>query len=67
MSARTGEYADDYFSQCVAVLERTGADNVGGVGKPGARDGFWGNAIAQPTKFGVGKCISESVPRIQIG
>ena len=25
------EYADDYFTQCVRVLEETGADNVGGV------------------------------------
>ena len=31
------EYAPDYFTQCVAVLEETGADNVGGAMETKAR------------------------------
>ncbi len=51
------EYAPDYVEQCVAVLRRTGADNVGGymLTKPG-RDTPVGRAIAAATssRFGVG-------------
>jgi cellulose synthase/poly-beta-1,6-N-acetylglucosamine synthase-like glycosyltransferase len=34
------EYAPDFVSQCVAALERTGADNVGGAARPKARTFF---------------------------
>src|SRR2546427_6153065 len=47
--------APDYVSQCVAALERTGADNVGG--RMRARgDGRFGEAVALATssRFGVG-------------
>lgn len=49
------EYADDYFSQCVQVLEETGADNVGGVMETKARTPK-GKLIAKmlSSKFGVG-------------
>ena len=51
------EYAPNYVAACVAVLERTGADNVGGYMKtlPG-RDSPVGRAIAAATssRFGVG-------------
>ncbi|MCL1789761.1 MAG: glycosyltransferase family 2 protein [Peptococcaceae bacterium] len=48
-------YANNYISKCIACLERTGAENVGGVAQTQGR-GFWGEAIAlmQSTKFGVG-------------
>lgn len=49
------EYAQDYFSKCVEVLERTGADNVGGVMETKARTKV-GATIAKmlSSKFGVG-------------
>ena len=49
------DYAEDYISQCISCLERTGADNVGGVAETKA-SGFMGNAIAKmlSSKFGVG-------------
>lgn len=49
------EFAYDYIEKCVYYLEKTGADNVGGIAKTKA-NGFIGNAIAQmlSTKFGVG-------------
>ncbi len=51
------EYAADYIARCVEVLERTGADNVGGymTTRPG-RDTAVGRAIAAATtsRFGVG-------------
>ncbi len=51
------EYAPDYLEQCLAVLRRTGADNVGGyiTTRPG-RDTPVGRAIAAATssRFGVG-------------
>jgi len=51
------EYAPDYIAQCLAVLHRTGADNVGGyiTTRPG-RDTPVGRAIAAATssRFGVG-------------
>lgn len=34
------EYAPDYVRKCVEVLERTGADNVGGSQRPRARTAF---------------------------
>lgn len=34
------EYASDFVSQCVATLERTGADNVGGAARPKAKTFF---------------------------
>lgn len=49
------EYAPDYFSKCVEVLERTGADNVGGVMETKSRTKT-GAIIAKmlSSKFGVG-------------
>ena len=49
------EYASDYFSKCVQVLQRTGADNVGGVMETKARTKT-GRLIAKmlSSKFGVG-------------
>lgn len=49
------EYADDYFSKCVEVLEETGADNVGGVMETKSRTPI-GRTIAKmlSSKFGVG-------------
>lgn len=49
------EYASDYFTKCVEVLERTGADNVGGVMETKARTEI-GQSIAKmlSSKFGVG-------------
>lgn len=38
-------YADDYVAQCLAVLERSGADNVGGPWRAEG-EGPWGRAIA---------------------
>jgi hypothetical protein len=48
-------YADDYLSQCLACLKKTGADNVGGVAVTKG-EGFWGGAIALmlSSRFGVG-------------
>lgn len=48
-------YAPDYFSSCVRVLERTGADNVGGVIETRARTDM-GRSIAKmlSSPFGVG-------------
>ncbi len=34
------DYAPDFVQKCVAVLERTGADNVGGAARPKARTFF---------------------------
>lgn len=49
------EYASDYFSKCVEVLEKTGADNVGGVMETKSRTKT-GASIAKmlSSKFGVG-------------
>ena len=49
------EYAADYFSRCVEVLEETGADNVGGAMETKARTAI-GRTIAKmlSSKFGVG-------------
>lgn len=49
------EYADDYFSACVRVLEETGADNVGGAMETKARTPM-GKIIAKmlSSPFGVG-------------
>ena len=49
------EYADDYFSACVQILEETGADNVGGVMETKARTPM-GSVIAKmlSSRFGVG-------------
>ncbi|MDR0434239.1 MAG: glycosyltransferase family 2 protein [Gracilibacteraceae bacterium] len=48
-------YAPDYISQCLHYLEKTGADNVGGVLETKG-EGFWGTAIALmlSSPFGVG-------------
>lgn len=48
-------YAEDYFSACVRVLQRTGADNVGGAIETRARTPI-GKTIAKmlSSKFGVG-------------
>ena len=47
--------APDYISQCVRYLEKTGADNVGGLMRP-VSDTYWGQTIALSTStpFGVG-------------
>ena len=49
------EVAPDYISQCVRYLEKTGADNVGGLMRP-VSDTYWGQTIALSTStpFGVG-------------
>ncbi len=49
------EYANDYISQCVACLDTTDADNVGGVAETKSR-GKMGSIIARmlSSKFGVG-------------
>ena len=49
------DYARDYISKCIACLESTDAENVGGVAETRA-NGFMGNAIAKmlSSKFGVG-------------
>lgn len=49
------EYANDYFSKCVEVLDETGADNVGGVLETKSRTPI-GLTIAKmlSSKFGVG-------------
>ncbi|MDR1961864.1 MAG: glycosyltransferase family 2 protein [Gracilibacteraceae bacterium] len=48
-------YAPDYISKCLLYLEKTGADNVGGVIETRGK-GFWGTAIALmlSSRFGVG-------------
>ena len=45
----------DYIRQCVHYLEKTGADNVGGLMRP-VSDTYWGQtiALATSTPFGVG-------------
>jgi glycosyltransferase involved in cell wall biosynthesis len=43
MDAHT-EYASDYIRQCLAVLQETGADNVGGPARTKSR-GYWQSAI----------------------
>jgi len=49
------EYATNYFSKCVELLERTGADNVGGVMETKSRTPI-GATIAKmlSSRFGVG-------------
>lgn len=49
------EYANDYFTKCVQVLDETGADNVGGVMETKARTPI-GKTIAKmlSSRFGVG-------------
>lgn len=49
------EYAENYFSKCVELLERTGADNVGGVMETKSRTPI-GAIIAKmlSSRFGVG-------------
>jgi succinoglycan biosynthesis protein ExoA len=44
MDAHT-EYAPDYIAQCLAVLDQTGAANVGGPARTKS-DGYWQTAIA---------------------
>jgi glycosyltransferase involved in cell wall biosynthesis len=48
-------YAPDYISNCLLYLDKTGADNVGGVMETKG-EGFWGTAIALmlSSRFGVG-------------
>ena len=48
-------YADNYITKCIEFLEKTGADNVGGVAETRG-EGFWGSAIALmlSSRFGVG-------------
>ncbi|MBU4444536.1 MAG: glycosyltransferase family 2 protein [Candidatus Marinimicrobia bacterium] len=59
MGAHT-EYARDYISKCIEVLEQTGADNVGGAARTKAK-GYIQNAvsIAFKTSFGVGGAKSH--------
>ena len=49
------EIDTDYVSQCVAYLDKTGADNVGGLMRPEG-DTYWSRliALATSTPFGVG-------------
>ena len=49
------DYNKDYISKCVFWLDRTNADNVGGVAETKSK-GFIGNSIALmlSSKFGVG-------------
>lgn len=49
------EYSSDYISKCIYYLEKTGADNVGGVLETKS-NGFVGNSVAMmiSSKFGVG-------------
>lgn len=49
------EYAQNYFSKCIELLERTGADNVGGVMETKSRTPI-GATIAKmlSSRFGVG-------------
>ena len=49
------EYATNYFSKCIELLQRTGADNVGGVIETKSRTPI-GASIAKmlSTRFGVG-------------
>ena len=49
------DYEPDYISKCVAYLDSTGVDNVGGLAETKAR-GFMGNCIAKmlSSRFGVG-------------
>jgi cellulose synthase/poly-beta-1,6-N-acetylglucosamine synthase-like glycosyltransferase len=52
------DYAPDYVQKCVAVLERTGADNVGGAARPRARTRFQRAlcaALASPAGVGGSK------------
>jgi len=56
--------ARDYISGCVAALERTGADNVGGIRIEVARDpGFFAAAIveAMTQPFGVGNALYRTM------
>ena len=49
------DYAPDYVRKCVEVLERTGADNVGGAQRPAARTFFQrcvAAALASPLGIG---------------
>ena len=57
------EYAPDYVSKCVAVLERTGADNVGGAQRAKAKSFFQRAlcaALASPLGVGGAKYRSAS-------
>ena len=49
------EYASDYISKCIYYLQKTGADNVGGVLETKS-NGFVGSTVAMmlSSKFGVG-------------
>lgn len=49
------EYSSDYISKCIYYLDKTGADNVGGVLETKS-NGFVGNSVAMmiSSKFGVG-------------
>lgn len=49
------DYSNNYISRCVHYLDKTDADNVGGVAETKSK-GFVGNAIAMmlSSKFGVG-------------
>lgn len=60
MGAHT-EYASDYLTQCVRVLEETGADNVGGPARTKARSYLQqAIAIGFETPFAVGGSRSHS-------
>jgi succinoglycan biosynthesis protein ExoA len=50
------DYAPDYVSQCVAVLEETGAGNVGGPAVPASDGSFIGDVILalHESAFGIG-------------
>src|SRR3954470_13121017 len=55
------EYAPDYVRKCVEVLERTGADNVGGSQRARARTAFQRAlcaALASPLGGGAARCRS---------
>jgi cellulose synthase/poly-beta-1,6-N-acetylglucosamine synthase-like glycosyltransferase len=56
------EYPSDYVSRCVAVLEETGAANVGGAARPVARSAFQralSAALHSPLAFGGSKYRDE--------
>lgn len=50
------EYAEDYLAQCLAVLEETGAGNVGGAARPLSDGSYLGDLIQaiHLSPFGIG-------------
>lgn len=50
------EYAEDYLEQCLAVLEETGAGNVGGAARPLSDGSYLGDLIqaVHLSPFGIG-------------